>query len=295
MPDTIEQIAAKIADCQRRLDEAELRRAPSTRLEAELDALHRERGKLLSDQASAERAAREAEAEAIEQAAAETADIVGRVTAVLPAITIPTPEVDDGPIRAAARHHARAKAGFDKATAILAERQKHADDLAGLIAEHQHTLDQIGDRLMAGTELPSDNVQRLRSFQFVERKKPLHQAAMGEVRAAEAAVRLAETVRQRAASNSLGPTIAPAATATTRAWRHSMRRCWRSSGRPPPPIGGYRDSPRSLAVTNYARSYGASRHSIRIWRAIWTPRTHAVGPPSNAPPSPGSWPEPRGN
>jgi hypothetical protein len=169
-------------------------------LEAELDALHRERGKLLSDQASAERAAREAEAEAIEQAAAaETADIVGRVTAVLPAITIPTPEVDDGPIRAAARHHARAKAGFDKATAILAERQKHADDLAGLIAEHQHTLDQIGDRLMAGTELPSDNVQRLRSFQFVERKKPLHQAAMGEVRAAEAAVRLAETVRQRAA------------------------------------------------------------------------------------------------
>jgi hypothetical protein len=175
---------------QRRLDEAELRRAPSTRLEAELDALHRERGKLLSDQASAERAAREAEAEAIEQAAAaETADIVGRVTAVLPAITIPTPEVDDGPIRAAARHHARAKAGFDKATAILAERQKHADDLAGLIAEHQHTLDQIGDRLMAGTELPSDNVQRLRSFQFVERKKPLHQAAMGEVRAAEDSAR----------------------------------------------------------------------------------------------------------
>jgi hypothetical protein len=275
---------------QRRLDEAELRRAPSTRLEAELDALHRERGKLLSDQASAERAAREAEAEAIEQAAAaETADIVGRVTAVLPAITIPTPEVDDGPIRAAARHHARAKAGFDKATAILAERQKHADDLAGLIAEHQHTLDQIGDRLMAGTELPSDNVQRLRSFQFVERKKPLHQAAMGEVRAAEAAVRLAETVLTRADDSARSDGYNTRLEALDEAMLEVLGQAAaanRRIPRQPAFIGSHQ---------HYARSYGASRHSIRIWRAIWTPRTHAVGPPSNAPPSPGSWPEPRGN
>jgi hypothetical protein len=69
---------------------------------------------------------------------------------------------------------------------------------SGLVAEHQQILDRIGDRLVEGAELPSDNVQRLRSFQFIERKRPQHQAAQAEVSAAEAAVRLAETVRRQA-------------------------------------------------------------------------------------------------
>jgi DNA repair exonuclease SbcCD ATPase subunit len=197
----IADLVAKIADAQRRLDEAELKRAPTTRIEGELEALQREHAKLISDQAEAIQAAQQAEVEAIEQAAgAETASIIERVRSVLPPITIPTPVIDDGPVLIAARQHARAQNELAKATVVLAEKQKLADDLAGLIAEHQKTLDQIGDRLEASAELPSDNVQRLRSFQFIERKRPLHAAAVAEVSAAEQSVRLAETVRRQASA-----------------------------------------------------------------------------------------------
>jgi hypothetical protein len=176
-----------------------LARGPTTKLEGELDALKRDHSKLISEQAEAVEAARQAEFEAIEKAAAtETAAIIERVKAVLPPIVIETPQVNEAPILAAARGLARARTGLDKASAIHAEKLKLADSIAGLITEHETTLAQIGDRLMAGGELPSDDMARLRSVQFLERKRPLHAAAMAEVRAAEQAVRLAETVRQQA-------------------------------------------------------------------------------------------------
>ena len=199
MADAIEHLAARIADCQKRLDAAELARGPTTKLEGELDALKRDHAKLVADHAQAIQAAQQAEFDAIEQAAtAETGEILERVRGVLPPITIPTPEVDDGPVLIAAREHARAQNELAKLNAVLAERQKMADSLARLVDEHQEILDRIGDRLIDGAEQPADDLQRRKSQQFLERKKPLHQAAVEDARAAEAAVRLAETVRQRA-------------------------------------------------------------------------------------------------
>jgi hypothetical protein len=51
---------------------------------------------------------------------------------------------------------------------------------------------------MEGTEQPSDDMARLKTTQFLDRKRPVHQAAVAEVAVAERDVRAAEANRLRA-------------------------------------------------------------------------------------------------
>lgn len=51
---------------------------------------------------------------------------------------------------------------------------------------------------MAGGELPGDDMARLKWTQYLERKRPIYDAAKAEVAAAEETVRLAERNRLRA-------------------------------------------------------------------------------------------------
>jgi hypothetical protein len=48
--------------------------------------------------------------------------------------------------------------------------------------EHETILEKIGDRLMAGAELPGDDMARLKSLQYLDGKRPVHQAACAEGR-----------------------------------------------------------------------------------------------------------------
>lgn len=199
MPDTIESLAAKIADCRKRLDAAELARGPTAKIEGELDALTREHNTLVQAKTDAEQAAQQAEADQVERdAQAETDIIIERLAAVLPPIDIPTPDLDRDSIEAAARTHQRAKTDLAKLTAGRAEKQAKADTIAGLIAEHEEVVARIGDRLVASAELPSDDLQRRRSQQLLERKKPVLDAARADVVAAQKDVQLADVARGRA-------------------------------------------------------------------------------------------------
>jgi hypothetical protein len=102
----------------------------------------------------------------------EAAAIAARIASVLPPITIPT-AVDLGSITAATRIHQRARLELDKVVAVLEEKQKVRDAVAGLISDHEAILAQIGDRLETGAELPGDDMARLQSVQFLERKTPV--------------------------------------------------------------------------------------------------------------------------
>jgi hypothetical protein len=118
--------------------------------------------------------------------------------AVLPEVVIPTPEIDLASITAAARVHQRAKLDLAKAVAARDEKQKLADTIAGLIAEHETVIERIGDRMMENASLPSDDAARLRSMQFLDRKRPVFAVARAEVATAEKSVRDADAARGRA-------------------------------------------------------------------------------------------------
>jgi C4-type Zn-finger protein len=198
-PETIDGLAAKIEDCQKRLDAAELARAPATRIEAELASLTREHDAAVQAKAAEIQAARDAEDDQIErEAMAEAEAIAARIASVLPEVIIKTPAVALESIVAATRTHQRARLQFDKTAAILEAKRKVSDAVAGLISDHEAILAQIGDRLMAAAELPNDDTQRLKSTQFLERKRPVHQAALAEVAAAQKDVRAADDARKRA-------------------------------------------------------------------------------------------------
>jgi hypothetical protein len=198
-PETIDGLAGKIEDCQKRLDAAELARQPTTRIEGELASLTREHDAAVQAKAAEIQAARDAEDDQIEREAQAEADaLAARIGSVLPPITIPTPDVDLASIVAATRVHQRARCEFDKVVATLAEAKKKADIIAGLIAEHEDVVARIGDRLDAGAELPSDDIQRRRSQQLIERKASVLAAAKAEVASTEKAMKQADDARKRA-------------------------------------------------------------------------------------------------
>ncbi len=185
-----------IEDCQKRLDAAELARQPTTGIEGELAALRREYDSAVKDEV---RATKQTEDDQVErEALTEVAAIAARIESVLPPLTIPTPAVDLASIAAATRVHQRARLERDQVVATLTEKKKVADAIAGLISEHKAILERIDDRLMAGAELPGDDMARLKWTQYLERKRPIYDAAKAEVAAAEETVRLAEQKRLRA-------------------------------------------------------------------------------------------------